>query len=78
MLSQELVQMPKLGSKGDFKEGQPLLPIELKYAVYFPCGGIEAPVNTHDATDRSVPQTLAYNTDPVTNQPCRFWGLNLS
>lgn len=36
---------------------------ELNYAIYFsfnPSGGIAAPMNTQDAPDGSVPQTLAY------------------
>jgi hypothetical protein len=56
--------MPKSRSKGDFKEGQCLLSPELKYAIYFPfnySGGMEAPINTQDASRGSVSQTLAIN-----------------
>lgn len=55
--------MPKPGSKGDFKEGQCLLSPELDYAIYFPFnhnGGMEAPINTQDASQGSVSQTLAH------------------
>lgn len=45
VLPQELVQMLKPGSKGDFKEGQPLVSTELNCVMYFPfnpSGGREA------------------------------------